>query len=54
MRDKQAAGDFIAGNEVFWGTDMAFGVPTILAGGITAIRPDSRRLESGHGLVQEK
>ncbi|ARJ65946.1 hypothetical protein WV31_09920 [Magnetospirillum sp. ME-1] len=35
-RSKQAAGDFVSGNEMFWATDMAFGVPSILAGAICA------------------
>jgi exodeoxyribonuclease I len=33
---KKAAGDFIADNEMFWFTDMAFGTPTILATSIAA------------------
>jgi exodeoxyribonuclease-1 len=40
MRSKQAAGDFIARNDLFWFTDMAFGTPTILAAKI-ATNPDN-------------
>jgi len=36
MSGKQAAGDFVADNELFWFTDMAFGTPTILAGRIAS------------------